>query len=292
MKKLSVIVPAYNEEETLPGLLNNWVIFCEDRDWNLIIVNDGSKDKTKEYLTKFPPSAHLQIIHHKVNRGYGAAIKSGIQASNSEYVVTIDADGQHDLQSSVELLEYIENEDADLVIGSRENEGRKINFRSVGKSIIRALSRAMVPNRIKDLNSGMKIYRTDLAKRYIRYCPNTMAFSDIITLTFLSEMCLVKEIPITIKQRQGGKSTINIQSAVDTMIEIINIVMLFNPLRLFLPITIVSFIAGLAWGIPFIVQGKGLSVGSLFAFIVSIFSLLLGLVAEQLSQIRKTPFRE
>lgn len=292
MKKLTVVMPAFNEIDTLTLMLDGWVKYCEDRKWDIIIVNDGSNDNSKAFLNKYRRSSALRIFHHKLNRGYGAAIKTGIKNTKSEYIITVDADGQHELDTARKLLDYIQVEDADLVIGSRINSFWELNVRSIGKSMIRALSRIVVPNKIKDLNSGMKIYRVDLAQRFIPYCPNSMAFSDIITLIFLSEKCLVRELPIEIKKRQAGKSTINLQSAIDTIFEVINIVMFFNPLRLFMPITVIFFIAGLAWGIPLIIQNRGLSVGSLFALIVSIISLLLGLIAEQLSQIRKMGFRE
>jgi glycosyltransferase involved in cell wall biosynthesis len=291
MKKLSIVIPIYNEAETLPQLLGEWTAFCKKNGFDLILVNDGSKDGSKEILEKLPAAAFIKVLHHKVNRGYGGAIKTGIRSAETSYVVTIDADGQHELASILDLLAKLEASDADMVIGSRGKSNRAFTFRNTGKALIRGVSRMLIPNKISDLNSGMKLYRTDLAKQYIDACPDTMAYSDVIALTFISEGALVVEQPITIKPRLGGKSTINLRSAFDTIQEIINIVMFFNPLRIFFPISVVSFLAGLAWGLPILIQLRGLSVGALFAFIVSIISLLLGLVAEQLSQIRKMLIR-
>jgi glycosyltransferase involved in cell wall biosynthesis len=291
MKKLSIVIPIYNEAENLPRLLDEWVAFCKKNGFELILVNDGSKDGTREILEKLPNTAFVKVLHHKVNRGYGGAIKTGIRSAETNYVVTIDADGQHELASILDLLAKLEASDADMVIGSRGQSNRAFTFRNTGKALIRSVSRMLIPNKISDLNSGMKLYRTDLGKQYINACPDTMAFSDVIALTFISEGALVVEHPITIKPRLGGKSTINIHSAVDTVQEIINMVMFFNPLRIFFPLAAIFFLAGLAWGLPFMIQDRGLSVGTLFAFIVSIICLLLGLVAEQLSQIRKMLIR-
>lgn len=292
MKKLSIVVPIYNEEENLPILINSWVDFCEVNRFDLILVNDGSIDLTKSILDNLQKSTLLKVLHHKVNRGYGRAIKTGIKSADSTFVITMDGDGQHELSSINDLLKMIEVYDADLVIGSREKTNRTFSLRNIGKWLIRLTARILIPNHIQDLNSGMKIYRTELAKSLINICPDTMAFSDIIALTFVSEGARVMECPISIRPRMGGRSTINLHSAFDTFSEIINIVMFFNPLRVFFPLAMLFFLAGLGWGLPIMIQGRGLSVGSLFAFIVSIVSLLLGLIAEQLSQLRKIAIQD
>ncbi|HUM62782.1 MAG TPA: hypothetical protein PKZ26_03825, partial [Anaerolineaceae bacterium] len=116
--------------------------------------------------------------------------------------------------------------------------------------------------------------------------------SDIIALTFIAEKCKVMETPIQISPRAGGKSKINLGSAVDTVIEIINIVVFFNPLRVFLPLSAFFLVAGLGWGIPIVLKGRGVSTGSLLAFTISGIILLLGLIAEQLSQIRRILIEE
>jgi len=286
MKTLSIIVPVYNEEESLSMLLEQWISHCKECDWRFIIVDDGSTDGTQALLVDYLEQEPLTVIRHKINKGYGAAIKSGIRTANSEYVITIDGDGQHSLDSVGDLLQVIEDTDADMVIGTRVNI-KNLSMREIGKWIIKWISRIMIPNHIKDLNSGMKIYRTELARKYMMTCPNTMAFSDIISLTFLHNRCLVLEAPINVMPRKGGKSTISYKTAIDTVIEIINIVMLFNPLRLFIPISLIFILAGLSWGLPIFLDGRGLSTGSLFALIIGFISILLGLIAEQLSQLRR-----
>ena len=178
-----------------------------------------------------------------------------------------------------------------MIIGTRSSKS-SFTIRGLGKSVIRAISRFLLPNAISDLNSGLKIYQTDLAKKFLRVCPNTMAFSDIITLTFLAERCKVTELPITIQQRIAGKSKITLSSAFDTVMEIINIVVFFNPLRVFIPASLAFLLLGLAWGIPIVLQGRGVSVGALLAFTLASIFFVIGLLAEQLSQIRKMLIRE
>jgi len=283
---LSIIIPIYNEQESLQSNLPLWLDLIKVNEWTLILVNDGSKDKTREILTNLSKADNIKIIHHKVNRGYGGALKTGMMAATSEYILTMDADGQHNLASIDALVASQEKFDADLVIGARVNLEYHFAFRSIGKKIIRWISRILIPNQLSDLNSGMKLYKTTLAQEYLLLCPNTMAFSDVITLCFLANKHLVVETPIKVLPRKTGKSTINVNTAFDTVIEIVNIVMLFNPLRIFLPLAIILLLAGLAWGIPIVFMGKGVSVGALLALVTGGLSLLLGLIAEQLSKIR------
>ena len=140
---------------------------------------------------------------------------------------------------------------------------------------------------IHDLNSGMKIYRTDLAKKYIQLAPDTMAFSDIIALIFINNRHLVLETPIDILKRKHGKSKIGIEAAFHTIMEIINIVILFSPMKIFLPLSLFSLLLAGIWGIPLLMEGRGLSSGSLLGIVSGVIFFVLGLIAEQLSQIRK-----
>jgi len=121
LNKLTVIVPAYDEAPSLVQFLPALLDYCFKNQWNLILVNDGSGDNTKELLKQIPLSDKIQVIHHKRNRGYGAAIKSGISVCLTEYAITFDADGQHSLMDIHNLYELITTRDADMVVGSRIN---------------------------------------------------------------------------------------------------------------------------------------------------------------------------
>lgn len=285
--RLTVIVPAYNEAENLQLILPPLITFCNDHKWNIIIVNDGSTDNSREVLKNFPLSGRFSVIHHKLNKGYGAAIKSGISACLTEYCVTIDADGQHRFEDIEKLYSCLISKDADMVVGSRKGTRSASYSRGIGKSIIRMIAKLLMKVPVHDLNSGMKVYRTDLAKNYIRLAPDTMSYSDIITLVFISNRHLVVEEPIIITKRLKGKSTISIETAFQTVMEIINIVILFNPMKIFLPLSILSIVVTLAWGIPLIILGRGVSVGTLLGLVSGLLFFLLGLIAEQLSLIRR-----
>jgi glycosyltransferase involved in cell wall biosynthesis len=285
--QITVIIPAFNEVENLRVFLPSLIVHCRENNWRIILVNDGSSDQTKDYLKNFDQDPVVSTIHHKLNKGYGAAIKSGIRACETEYLITFDADGQHFLEDIDKLRLCLLENDADMVVGSRKGLKSSSHVRGLGKSIIRLIARIMMTVPVHDINSGMKIYRADLAKKYLYLTPDTMSFSDVITLVFINNRHLVLEEPIRIKDRANGESTIGFQTAFQTVMEILHIVILFNPMKIFLPLSLICFIITGMWGIPLLIEGRGLSIGSLLGVIMGILLFLLGLIAEQLSLIRR-----
>ncbi|MCK9254750.1 MAG: glycosyltransferase family 2 protein [Bacteroidales bacterium] len=285
---LSIVIPIYNEEKNLGITIPEIIDFCKTNNYKLILVNDGSKDNSKTILKNYENLENIKIYHHKLNKGYGAAIKTGISVCDTKYIITIDADGQHYLEDVEKLYLKILETDADMIIGSRKGSKSSSLSRGIGKTIIRTVAKMLMKVPVYDINSGMKIYNTELAKNYLSLTPNTMSYSDIIALIFINNQHLVIEEPIKIKERLAGKSTISIETAFQTLMEIINIVILFNPLKIFIPLSIISIIASLIHGIPILIAGRGLSVGSLLGLVAGILFFLLGLIAEQLSWLRKS----
>ena len=285
---LTIIIPAYNEEESLKIFLPELIKFCETKSFQLIVVNDGSEDNSKSIITEIIKEyGFVKLINHKVNKGYGGAIKTGIAASHTKYLITIDADGQHLLEDVEKLYKLIIEKDADMIVGSRKGQKEASLFRKLGKNSIRFIARRLMPLNIHDINSGMKIYNTELAKTYIPLCPDSMAYSDIILLTFVYQRHLVLEEPISIKPRVAGESTISVLTAFETVKEIMNVVVLFNPMRIFFPIAFFSILFGILWGLPFLIMGRGVSGGALISILLGMFFFVLGLIADQLSLIRR-----
>ena len=286
-KLLSVVIPAYNEASVLPDVLPDLINTAQKENWDIIIVNDGSSDNTKEILNNYSDEPILKIIHHKVNRGYGGAIKTGINNADTKYVITFDADGQHRIKDVKMLLDEIIKTNADMIIGNRGQTGSESLLRFVGKKIIKSFAKWLMPLNIDDLNSGIKIYNTSLANKYVRLCPNAMAYSDIIALVFISNRHLVLERKVKCEVRQGGESTIGIHTALETMMEILHISVLFNPMKVFMTLSFISFIVGLTWCIKVFVSSKILTSASILPIFMAALFFLLGLVAEQLCNIRK-----
>ncbi len=284
---LTIIVPVYNELETLPDIAPKIVEYCAPRQWQVAFVDDGSSDGSGKYLDTIADSSSVTVLHHKVNRGYGGAIKTGILNAATPYCVTLDADGQHNLQDVEEIFRYALEKDADMVVGNRGMHGGTSAYRALGKWLIRVFTRMLMPLPIQDLNSGFKLYRTDLVKKYLRVCPNSMSFSDVITLVFIKQGDLVVEHPITVHPRKAGKSAVNTYTAFETTLEILNIILLFNPLRIFLPISAIFIFIGLAWGTYIqLTVTRGVSVGAMLAIVTGLIFFVLGLLANQVSAMR------
>lgn len=290
---LTLIVPAYNEEQSILAFLPEVIGFCEQQHFNLIVVDDGSKDKTLAEIKELTGDKNfIEFIHHKVNRGYGSAIKSGIKSVTTPYLVTIDADGQHRTEDILKLLEKMKESDADMVIGSRKGQKIRNYYRFIGKSIIRNFARLVMTVPIYDINSGMKLYDAALAKKYISLCPDDMTYSDFISLVFLNQKHLVVEVPIQIRERAGGESTISMNTAFNTLLAIMHILLLFNPMKIFLPLAFLSILFGIGWGLPFLLMGRGVSNGAIITIVSGLLFFSLGLIADQLSMFRKERLKQ
>ncbi len=290
--ELTVVIPVLNEAEALRANMGTWLGWCEAYGCRLIIVDDGSTDATPEILASHLGSRPLRVFRHRQNRGYGNAIKTGISRAETPFVGTMDADGQHSIADLAKLVDLGLAQGADLVIGRRPKGGSTGLYRGLGKALIRWIAKVLFSAKIQDLNSGMKIYRTPVAKALLRYCPGSMAFSDVITLAHMNLGYRVLETPIEVQARRSGKSTINTMTAVDTLMEIVNVLMWFKPLKFFVPLAAVLGLAGVVWAIPFLVVGRGLSSISLLLILAGMMIGMLGLLAEQMASSRRVDMPE
>jgi glycosyltransferase involved in cell wall biosynthesis len=285
MRNLSIIIPAYNEEGALKDLLPKVIEYCRQMNCKLILVNDGSKDTTGKILDEFAHEDFVTVIHNKVNAGYGGAIKNGIKKAETDYIITFDADGQHLLEDIEPLLQTAMKNEAEMVVGDRGVSSGA--YRETGKLIIRSVAKTLIPFTIKDINSGLKLYDRKLALKYIKICPDTIAYTYIILFVFIFKKHRVLEVPIKINKRLTGKSTINFMTAVENMQEIINIIILFNPIRIFSPIGLFCILISCIWEAHILLKGNGISVGSMLGFVTGFAIICFGLLANQISAARR-----
>ena len=284
---LTIVIPAYNERVSLESNLPGWLQACDDNRWRLIIVDDGSDDGTLPALQARASHPRLLALRHRTNRGYGNALKSGLAHVRTPYSVTMDADGQHRVEDVLRLREAIQTQDADMVIGARVVNDTSGAYRRAGKRLIRLIARLLFRPGIRDLNSGFKLYRTPIAQRLLPWCPGSMAFSDVMTLMHLNLDLHVVEIPVETRPRLGGRSTISTMTAVETVLEIINLLMWFKPLKIFLPGAALLVLLGFGWGLPFLIAERGLSVFALLLVLSGLLTGMVGLLAEQLATLRR-----
>ena len=281
-KGFSVIIPAYNEEDILESFLGNLKRALTDAkdSYEIIVVDDGSDDKTFSIASNVPG---VKVIKHPYNKGNGAAVKSGILEARGEKIVIIDADGQHDPKHIPEMTGLLN--EFDLIVGSRESFG--IGKRSFGNVVVSKLATYLSGITIPDLTSGFRAFRKEKMMEFIDLLPNGYSLPSTSTLAFATSGYNVKFVPIKANVRQGGKSGINVsKDGMKFIVLIFRMVSLFKPLKIFVPISISLFFVSFLWAFRTIAYSGGLSPTVTMLFLAGIFTLLFGLLADQLAETR------
>ena len=196
---VTVIIPAYNEARAIHAVVTDLVEADLPFVAEIIIIDDGSTDETG----RLAQAAGARLIRHRQNRGYGAALKSGIRAAQTEFVLTYDADGQHRPDQLTTL--WAAHEAADMVVGARQALLHSPLWRMPGKWLLNLLANYLMRRRIPDLNSGLRLLRREVINRYLHLCPNGFSFSTTSTLALLNRGYDVVFTPITVAPRSRSQ---------------------------------------------------------------------------------------
>lgn len=231
----SFIIPAYNEEKGIANVLRG--VLSLNFGAEIIVVDDGSCDRTYEIVSSFP----VKVMRHEVNRGYGAAIKTGIRNARGECIIICDADGTYSVHDIPGLVEYVPG--YDMVVGARPFGSIPL-FRRPAKWFLNKLANYLVDYKIPDLNSGLRIFKKDIALKFFHLLPQGFSLTTTLTLAFLANNYQVKFVPISYSKRIGTSKIRPIRDTLNFLQLIIRAVMYFNPLKVFLPISLFLFIAG------------------------------------------------
>lgn len=274
----SVIIPAYNEAEGLKTLLEKMTREGYHKDYEIIIVDDGSTDGTGEIASSFP----VKVVHHSSNKGYGASLKTGIRKSKGDYVITMDSDGQHDPKYLADISRLLlENE---MAIGTRSAASHQVKNRQLGKRVIKWVGEFLVEQKLPDYNSGFRGFKRELIQDMLHIMPNGFSFSTTSTLAFLKEGYSIGTMPIDVAPRQGRSSNVKfIKDGSKTIMLILRIIMLFNPLKIFLPASVIMTAGGIAFGIYGYAIAHRFSNSAIVIVILGMFLFFIGLIADQIS---------
>ncbi|MBU1712457.1 MAG: glycosyltransferase family 2 protein [Proteobacteria bacterium] len=281
MKKfnISVILPTYNEADTIGDL----VLKIKDLypGFEVIVVNDGSTDNTAEAAK----NAGADVYSHPYNIGNGAAIKSGIRVASGDILVFMDGDGQHDPSDIAGLLKFMP--DYDMVVGARSMKGQASLGRALGIKVYNWLASYVAKFHVQDLTSGFRAVKSKIARSFIYLLPNTYSYPTTLTLSVLRNGWSLKYVPIEIRARSAGESNIKIlKDGVRFFMIITKICTLYSPLRIFLPVSFVLFVLGLSNYIhTLLTQGRFTNMSALL-FTTSIIIFMMGLISEQVCQMR------
>jgi len=276
---VSVIMPACNEAETIGALVSRIKELYPD--FEVVVINDGSSDNTAEVAK----NAGAHVYSHPYNIGNGAAIKSGIRVASGDVLVFMDADGQHDPADIAGLLKYMP--DYDMVVGARSVRDQASVGRAIGNKLYNWLASYVAKFQIRDLTSGYRAVKSKIARSLLYLIPNTYSYPTTLTLCILRSGWALKYIPIKIKRRMTGKSSIRIvKDGVRFFMIITKICTLYSPLRIFLPVSFALFVLGLLNYIyTLLTQGRFTNMSALL-ITTAIIVFMMGLISEQICQMR------
>ncbi len=284
--KFSIIIPAYNEEKAIEHTLKKLKGYLGSKKYQteIIIINDGSTDQTKRILER---TKGIKLINHPYNKGYGASIKTGVSQARHNWILLYDGDGQH-------RPEYIEKlvkgrKIFDMIIGARTGYKGPI-LRQPGKKLLTWIANYLVQQKIPDLNSGLRLIKKDLFLRFAHIFPSGFSLTTTITLAFFKEGLNIKYVPIKINKRKG-ESTVGIRDGFDALMTVFRTIVLFSPLRIFLPVSFLIFGSSLfSFVLDLTIFRSGelnISDTTVLLFLFSLSLFFFGLLADQVSAIRR-----
>jgi len=276
---VSIIIPAYNEAATIGIVVNKIKTLYPGLE--VIVVNDGSSDNTEAAAR----DSGAIVYSHPYNIGNGAAIKSGIRIASGEVLVFMDGDEQHNPEDIGRMLEFFP--EYDMVVGARAKSDQVSLFRGAGNRILNRLASYVAKFRVHDLTSGFRAVKAEIAYNLLYLLPNTYSYPTTMTLGVLRSGRSVKYIPINIRRRKNGVSNMKVsRDGVRFFMIITKICALYSPFRIFLPLSMLIFFLGMTnYLFSYITSGRFTNM-SLLLFTTSVIVFLMGLISEQITQLR------
>lgn len=273
---LTILIPCKNEAESLAQVLEDLTRIAPQAE--VVVVDDGSTDNS----ARVGNDHGAKVVSHRYSMGNGAAIKTGLRHAAGNVIVCMDADGQHDPQFIDDLLEGIE-EGFDMVVGARQPAGQANIGRSLANRFYNWLAGLMVGHTVKDLTSGMRVFRKNQALDFIHLLPNGFSYPTTLTMAFFRAGYSIKYVPITVSPRIGQSHISPIKDGIRFFIIIFKIGTLYSPLKVFFPISVGFFVLGTIYYLfTYITLGRFTNMGALL-FLSSAMTFMMGLVSEQIT---------
>jgi len=288
--QVSVVVPAYNEaaglQQDLQRILD--VLASQDVEYEVIVVDDGSEDETAQIASAIDG---VRLLQHPRNRGYGAALKTGIRHARGDIIVITDADGTYPASYIPTLVEELEG--VEMVVGARVGEDVKIPaLRRPAKWLLNHLASLLAEADIPDLNSGLRAFRREAALQFMSLLPSGFSFTSTITMAMLCNDMLVKYILIDYHERTGSSKIRPIQDTYNFFLLVFRIICYFNPLKIFMPPALLLMGAGTIKLVYDIIVESNIFQGELLAILVGFQLAGFGLLADAVSKLRSSTVPE
>ncbi|WP_046469746.1 glycosyltransferase family 2 protein [Allosalinactinospora lopnorensis] len=240
---VTIVLPCYNEQDHVVKEVERIcaAMDASEYDYELIAIDDASTDDTLARLREVEPLfEHVQVIAFGHNGGAGTVRRIGTQRARGEFVVWTDADMTYPNECIPELVSSLADDPAaDQVVGARRQEkGRHRLLRVPTKWLIRKIAERLTNTRIPDLNSGLRVFRREVSLPYLRLLPPGFSCVTTLTLAFLSNQHQVRYVPIDYYKRSGNSKFHFIRDAYRYILQVLRMVMYFNPLKVLMPLAL------------------------------------------------------
>ena len=287
-ERISIIIPAYNEEAGIAQTLQSLVDEKRLAGAEIIVVDDGSSDQTTGITKNFP---QVKLIQHPFNRGYGSAICTGTRAAKGEYILWFDSDGQHRVEDLLNVCDKLIGGQLEYCIGVRDENSYQDPNRRFGKWLIKLSVDFALGKRVPDFNSGLRGFRRDILLRYLHLLPKGFGASTLTTLLMIESDHYGATVPIVVNQRLGKSSVKQLRDGFRTLRIILHILLLFKPLKFFGIIGCALITTGMVYGlVKASINGLGFPVLAALLVILGLESFFFGLLCDQVSALRREKF--
>jgi len=277
-RTVSIVIPAFNEAGAIAAVITDLIAAAPWRE--IIVVDDGSTDGTSAAAT----AAGAQVVRHPYNKGNGAAVKSGIRTATGEFLMIIDADGQHQPSDAVALSSQCG--EYDLVVGARSATTQAGSTRRLGNATLNRLASFLTERDIPDLTSGFRCARREYLLDFIHLLPNGFSTPTTTTMAFIRAGYNVAFHPVEARPRIGTSKIRLAKDGPKFLLIMLRVMTIFSPLRVFLPIAFGAFLIGAGYGVWTAVTQQHVTNSSVLLITLSVVVFLIGLVSEQISAMR------
>lgn len=275
---VSIVIPAFNESAAIAEVI---AVLRAAAPWReVIVVDDASTDGTGERAA----AAGATVVRHPYNMGNGAAVKNGIRRAAGDYILIVDADGQHPPEEALRIVARLG--EYDLVIGARSSETQATQARRAGNGLLNWLASYLTGREIPDLTSGFRGARASGLREFLHLLPNGFSTPTTTTLAFLKAGYAVTFEPIHARQRAGQSKIRLARDGAKFLMIIFKIVTLFSPLRIFVPLSLAAFSVGAVYAAWTIATQQHITNSSVLLILFAVVVFLVGLVSEQISALR------
>ena len=286
-----LIVPIYNEIGAIDDMLDRVSGFvAKHKNWSVIIVDDGSTDGTSERISiRGLNTQRITVICHEKNKGYGAALKTGIRSTKSELIGIIDAAGTYPFDEFENLEKHMNN--YAMVVGARIKEDSAIPLiKKIPKFFIRKFASYITDTNVLDFNSGMRIFERRLAIKLLDYLPDGFSFTTTITVSSSANNIPIKYIPISYMERIGKSKIRPIKDTINFFTLIFKLGVYYKPFKIYGPLILLSGLTGLVLLGYRSLHGEGFLVLTIISFLLSIMLMCFAMIAQSISALFRDKF--